>query len=87
MNPAFQVPGLKPGKYRIGDRVRMKTVYKGVVGEIVEDRGNLGRGGKRVYAIKMRLDDWNEVTLEYTDDSFELFEAAKRDLPSNSDHK
>jgi hypothetical protein len=71
MNPAFQIPGLKLGRYRIGDRVRMKTIYQGAIGEIVEDFGPLGKDGKRVYRIKLKLDEWNEETKGFIEDAFE----------------
>ena len=46
-----------PGPFRVGDRVRMPFGGGSIEVTIVEDRGNLGAGGKRVYGIRFRVDD------------------------------
>jgi hypothetical protein len=46
-----------PGPYREGDRVRLLWGLTPVEGVIVEDRGNLGVGGKRLYRVRIQLDD------------------------------
>jgi hypothetical protein len=39
MNPLTQVPGQTPGMFRVGDRVRIMHGFRGMIGEVVEDRG------------------------------------------------
>lgn len=58
-------PPKKLGPFRIGDRVRMPFGGGFVEATIVDDRGNLGIGGKRLYGVLYRVD---EVTDEnYTE--------------------
>ncbi len=71
MNPWLNVPEKTPGKFRVGDRVRILHGYRGLVGEIVEDRGRLGVRGRRLYGVKLRLDEWNEDTIEIPEESLE----------------
>lgn len=71
MNLLMQVPGKTPGKFRVGDRVRIRHGFRGVIGEVVEDRGSIGVLGRRLYAVKMRLDEWNEHTTELPEESLE----------------
>ncbi len=47
-----QRPKSPPPKFRVGDRVRMKTFYGEKVFIIVEDRGIILPGQRRVFAIK-----------------------------------
>jgi hypothetical protein len=42
-----------------------------VIGEVIEDRGPIGFRGRRLYAVKMRLDPWNEHTTELPEESLE----------------
>ncbi len=46
-----------PGPFRIGDRVRMPFGSQFIEATIVEDHGNLGDGGKRLYGVCFRMDD------------------------------
>jgi hypothetical protein len=48
---------LNPGPFREGDRVRLVWGRTPVEGVIVEDRGNIGRGGRRIYHVLVHLDD------------------------------
>ena len=59
MDPYVRNPqaALHPGPYREGDRVRVLWGVSRVEAVIIEDRGNLGVGGKRLYRIRIRLDD------------------------------
>ena len=75
MNPYMQVPYKTRGKFRIGDHVRILHGRPGMIGEVVEDHGNLGVGGMRLYSVKLRLDEWNEVTSPYPEDSLEPADA------------
>jgi hypothetical protein len=71
MNPLIQVPGHTPGKFRVGQLVRLKHGWKGVIAEVVEDRGPIGYRGRRLYGVKFWLDQWNEMTTEFPEESLE----------------
>ena len=71
MNPFMQVPGRPPGKYRVGDKVRLLHAFRGVIAEVVEDRGPIGYRGRRLYAVRFRVDPWNEHTSELPEESIE----------------
>lgn len=71
MNPLMQVPDKTPAKFRVGDCVRIRHGFRGMIAEVVEDRGRIGVGGRRLYAVKMRLDEWNEHTTELPEESLE----------------
>lgn len=44
-------PPLKPARFKPGDRVRFHFVEGMIDGLIVEDRGEIGLGGRRLYGI------------------------------------
>jgi hypothetical protein len=46
-----------PGPFNVGDRVRMPFGTETIEATIVEDRGNLGAGGRRLYGVRFRVDD------------------------------
>jgi hypothetical protein len=71
MNPLIQVSGQTPGKFRVGQSVRMKHGFRGMIGEVIEDRGPIGVGGRRLYTIRLQLDPWNEFTTERPEESLE----------------
>jgi hypothetical protein len=71
MNPLMHVPDKTPGKFRVGDRVRILHGFRGLIGEIVEDRGRIGVRGRRLYGVKIRVDEWNEHTTELPEESLE----------------
>jgi hypothetical protein len=78
VNPMFHYSWLdkNPGPYRVGDRVAFRFGSADVVGVIIEDRGPLGRGRKRVYGIEFLMDDVSPamyIELEY--DDFRLVES------------
>ncbi len=75
MNPFMQVPEKTPGKFRVGDRVRILHGYRGMIADVIEDRGRIGVGGRRLYTVKLRLDEWNEHTTELPEQSLEAVEA------------
>ena len=58
MDPSIKNPqaALNPGPYGEGDRVRLLWGVTPVEGTIIEDRGNLGVGGKRLYRVRVQLD-------------------------------
>jgi hypothetical protein len=45
----------KPALYKVGDRVSFLFGNGHVTGKIVEDRGCLGVGGRRLYGIRFEL--------------------------------
>jgi hypothetical protein len=47
----------RPGPFRVGDRVRMSFGGGFVEATVVEDHGNLGIGGKRLYSVCYEVDD------------------------------
>jgi hypothetical protein len=69
MNPLIHVPDKTPGKFRVGDRVRLLHGFDGLVGEVVEDRGAIGVRGRRLYAVKLQPDQWNELITEVPEES------------------
>jgi hypothetical protein len=71
MNPLMHVPEKTPGKFHVGDRVRILHGFRGVIAEVVEDRGAIGVRGRRLYAVKFRVDEWNEHTTELPEESLE----------------
>ena len=74
MNPLMHVPDKTPGKFHVGDRVRLRHGFPGLIAEVVEDRGRIGVGGRRLYAVKLRLDEWNELITERPEESLEAAE-------------
>ena len=54
MNPRMQYPEKTHGKFRVGDHVRMLHGFRGMIAEIVEDRGPIGVGGRRLYGRARR---------------------------------
>ena len=46
-----------PGPFRVGDRVRIPFGSEQIEATVVEDRGNLGEEGKRIYGLRFRVDD------------------------------
>lgn len=63
VNPLVIDPWIwkNPGPLRVGDRVRMQFGGVQVEATVVEDRGNLGEGGKRVYGVLFRMDDVSDA--------------------------
>jgi hypothetical protein len=61
----------RPGRFQVGDHVRLLHAWRGALGEVVEDRGNLGVGGERIYAVRVQMDEWNEMTSEFPETSLE----------------
>jgi hypothetical protein len=45
--------------------------FRGMIGEVVEDRGPVGVRGRRLYVMRLRLDPWNEDTTELAKDALE----------------
>jgi hypothetical protein len=75
MNPWLSVPDKVPGKFRVGDRVRFKYNFPGVIAEIIEDRGRILPGKSRLYTVKLLLDGGEEFITERSEESLEAAEA------------
>jgi hypothetical protein len=74
-----------PGKFRVGQAVRLKHGFRDMIGEVVEDRGPIAPGGRRLYGVRIDLAPWNENPLELTEDSLEAVDGgADGVLPSDS---
>jgi hypothetical protein len=57
MNPLRTNTKLPPGPFHVGDEVTFRFVVTPVRGVVVEDRGPLGVGGRRLYGVKFRMDE------------------------------
>jgi hypothetical protein len=56
---------------KVGDRVRFMFGRRRIVGTIVEDRGPIGAGGRRLYGVRARLDRDSESVLELPADELQ----------------
>jgi hypothetical protein len=54
----------RPPVFKKGDRVSFLFGAGTVTGEVVEDRGRLGIGGRRLYGIRFELNPGEEVYTE-----------------------
>ena len=75
MNPWVKNPQAEaePGPYAEGDRVRLLWGITPVEALIIEDRGNLGVGGRRIYRVRIQLDDITEpIETSYPADELTL---------------
>jgi hypothetical protein len=68
-----------PGPFKVGDRVRYLRGGRPKEGVVVEDRGPIGVGGRRIYALRVRFDEWNEMITEQPADVLELVAEAPKD--------
>ena len=86
MNAWFRNPRIEknPGPFKVGDRVRYLRVGQPVEGVIVEDRGRLGVKGERIYALRVRMDEWNEIVTELPVSELQLVAPAAKDGESEA---
>jgi hypothetical protein len=68
MNPHAAIKHKQPGRYRIGDRLRVRYGFPGAVAEVVEDHGPLGVGGRRFYAVRLSRDDMEDLVIDWPED-------------------
>lgn len=61
-------------RYKVGTRVRFRFGFTQLVGRIVEDRGLLGVGGRRLYGIKFFEDEDEPRYTELSADEFQPVE-------------
>jgi hypothetical protein len=87
MNPLMQVPGRPPGKFRVGQAVRLKHLWRGLIGEVIEDRGLIGVDRCRFYTVKVRVDPWNEYTPELPEESLEAVDGPDAVPPADGKKK
>jgi hypothetical protein len=71
MNPSVYNPKRKPGRFRIGDRVRITRGFTGAEAVILEDHGNLGPLKQRVYTLLVKMDGMEEFIIDYPEDEME----------------
>ena len=57
--------------FKVGDRVRFRFGMSRATGVIIEDRGCLGVGGRRLYAVRARIDPYNDTVLELRADEIQ----------------
>jgi hypothetical protein len=59
MDPWVKSPSAaaNPGPFAEGDRVSLLWGTTPVEGIVIEDRGNLGVGGRRLYRVRIQVDD------------------------------
>ena len=75
----------KPGPFKVGDRVRIPFGGGTVEATIVEDHGNLGFGGMRIYGVCFRVDDITDEI--YTERDADQITLVARDLAPEVEKK
>ncbi len=78
-------PGHKPARYRPGDRVKLLWGYNEVEATILEDRGPLGVGGRRLYRITMTIPPAEPMEFELPEEK--LFPAGTEPPDANGKGK
>lgn len=63
-----------PKSPRVGNRVSFIWGFSPLEGKIVEDRGAIGVGGRRLYRIVAPIEPGDEIVLELPESEFELKE-------------
>ena len=65
----------RPHRINVGDRVHYPTVGAGFRAEVIEDRGHIGYGGRRLLQIRT-FSDYEESRLEFAvpEEELELME-------------
>jgi hypothetical protein len=90
VNPLVIDPWIwkNPGPFRVGDRVRIPFGTEQVEATVVEDRGNLGIGGKRMYGLRFRVDDVSdEIYVERMVDDLTLISRVPEPGPKGTTKK
>jgi hypothetical protein len=66
-------PKREPGRFRVGDRVRLTLGYRGAEAEILEDRGPLGPDHQRFYTIHVtNYGGGDDFIIDYGENEMEL---------------
>ncbi len=63
-------------KVAVGDRVEFKLAGRRIVGKVVEDRGKLGAGGRRIVAIRTKIGRKDSSVVEIPADEVKRREGA-----------
>lgn len=61
----------RTARLEVGDRVRFRLGARRFLGVIVEDRGPIGAGGRRLYVVRAQLDPISETVLELPADELQ----------------
>lgn len=61
----------RTARLKVGDRVRFSLGGHGIVGVIVEDRGPIGAGGRRLYVVRAQLEAAGESVFELPADELQ----------------
>jgi hypothetical protein len=77
MNPLGQLK-FKPGRFRVGDRVRLAVGFSRAEAEILEDRGPLGVGGRRFYTIRLKVEGSDDMIVDWPEDELKPFDGVDR---------
>jgi hypothetical protein len=64
-------PTATPPRYHVGEKVKFMYVRIPVVGEITEDRGPIGVGGRRLYRIRYSRPDSDPSYTELPEEELE----------------
>jgi len=62
---------------RVGDEVRFPLAGRTVAGQVREDRGPIGIGGRRLYLIVYELDKGTQYMVELPREEFEVVESKR----------
>ena len=62
---------------RVGDKVRFHVGARSIVGQVREDRGPIGLGGRHLYRVLYELGKENWYTTELLADQIEVIEPKK----------
>ena len=74
MNPWTQLPHRTPGRFRVGECVRVDYAG-GIEAEILEDHGPIGVGGRRLYTLLLKNGD-NDTIGGYPEEYMEPLASA-----------
>jgi hypothetical protein len=62
---------------RVGDKVRIRLGARSFVGEVREDRGPIGLGGRHLYDVVYEMGKGNLYVIELPGDEIEVIEPEK----------
>jgi hypothetical protein len=65
MKEAVKPRSVPPRKLTVGTRVSLKFALRRITGTIVEDRGPIGIGGRRLFAVRAKYDGQVESVSEW----------------------
>jgi hypothetical protein len=63
--------------FHVGDNVRVRIGARSIAGQIREDRGPIGIGGRRLYLVVYELGKGNWYGIELPADEIEMIEPKK----------